>query len=139
MGDYKKQENRLICKMLNKSSSIISTLFNMMSMQLNRIGIIYPESSFKIFWDSVVVCFIVINIFYIPMSLSFSLDKSSQMTQLLFETIPSYIFIAEIILNFNTAYYSQGVIHIKRSDIFFHYLRHNFLWDLLVAIPFILA
>lgn len=39
------------------------------------------------------------------MSLSFELDKSSQLSTLFFETIPSYIFIAEILLNFNTAYY----------------------------------
>lgn len=44
---------------------------------INRIGIIYPESTFKIIWDSIVVCIIVMNIFYIPMSLSFSFDKSS--------------------------------------------------------------
>lgn len=45
------------------------------------------------------------------MSLSFEIDKSTQTTQLIFETIPSYIFIIEILLNFNTAYYKHGIIH----------------------------
>lgn len=45
------------------------------------------------------------------MSLSFDLDKSSTLIWLFFETIPSYVFIFEIILNFNTAFYSQGRIH----------------------------
>lgn len=78
---------------------------------MNKLGVIYPESSFKIIWDSIVVLIIVINIFFIPMSLSFDLDKSSTSVWLFFETIPSYIFIAEILLNFNTAYYSHGIIH----------------------------
>ena len=104
-----------------------------------RIGVIYPESTFKIIWDSIVVCFIVINIFFIPMSLSFELDKSSTLVWLFFETIPSYIFIAEIILNFNTAYYSHGTIHSTRKEIFHHYVSESFWWDLIISIPYVLS
>ncbi|CAD8133742.1 unnamed protein product [Paramecium octaurelia] len=138
-GSQKQILNGLICQIFNKIIFQTLSLWNFISQYLNKIGIIYPESTFKIFWDTVVVCFIVINIFYIPMSLSFELDKSSQISTLLFETIPSYIFIVEILLNFNTAYYSHGIIHTNRSDIFFHYISNNFIWDLLIAIPFILA
>lgn len=101
--------------------------------------VIQPESSFKILWDSILVFIIILNIFYIPMSLSFDLDISGTSTALFFETIPSYIFILEILLNFNTAYYTHGVIHTKRSEIFRFYIKGNFLWDLLIAIPFVLA
>ncbi|CAK62193.1 unnamed protein product (macronuclear) [Paramecium tetraurelia] len=138
-GNQKQKLNNLIHLIFNKMIFQIIQIWNLISQSLNKIAIIYPESTFKIIWDSVVVCFIVINIFFIPMSLSFELDKSSQISTLLFETIPSYIFIVEILLNFNTAYYSQGIIHTNRSQIFFHYLSNNFIWDLLIAIPFILA
>ncbi|CAD8075620.1 unnamed protein product [Paramecium sonneborni] len=145
-GDFKnfkrgkdKEEKQILCLIINKIVTFIVALWNFVCQYLNRIAIIYPESSFKIIWDSIVVCFIVINIFYIPMSLSFELDKSSQISILFFETIPSYIFIIEIMLNFNTAYYSQGIIHTNRSEIFFHYIQNNFCWDLLITIPFVLA
>ncbi|CAD8143061.1 unnamed protein product [Paramecium pentaurelia] len=138
-GNQKQKLNNLLYRIFNKMIFQIIQLWNLISQSLNKIAIIYPESTFKIIWDTVVVCFIVINIFFIPMSLSFELDKSSQISTLFFETIPSYIFIVEILLNFNTAYYSQGIIHTNRSDIFFHYISNNFIWDLLIAIPFILA
>jgi hypothetical protein len=91
-------------------------------------------------WDSIVVFFIVINIFYIPMRISFSIDKSnSAVSLLLLETIPSYIFMFEILLNFNTAFYLEGIIHTQRKEIFKHYLTGNFIWDLVVIIPFLLS
>jgi hypothetical protein len=63
-------------------------------------------------WDSLVVFLIVINIFYIPMKLSFVINKKdSKATTLLLETFPSYVFIVEILLKFNTAYYHKGIIH----------------------------
>ncbi|CAD8160863.1 unnamed protein product [Paramecium octaurelia] len=137
-GKQREEEN-IVCSIVNKIVTLMVAIWNVICKYLNRITIIYPESSFKIFWDSIVVCFIVINIFYIPMSLSFELDKSNQISILFFETIPSYIFIVEIILNFNTAFYNQGVIHTNRSEIFFHYIQNNFCWDLLITIPFVLA
>lgn len=73
------------------------------------------------------------------MSLSFDLDKSDTSVTLFFETIPSYVFIAEILLNFNTAYYKHGLVHTDRMEIFKNYVGGSFGWDLMIAIPFILA
>ncbi|CAK74825.1 unnamed protein product (macronuclear) [Paramecium tetraurelia] len=137
-GKQREEEN-IVCSIFNKIVTFMVAIWNVICRYSNRLAIIYPESSFKIFWDSIVVCIIVINIFYIPMSLSFELDKSNQISILFFETIPSYIFIVEIMLNFNTAFYNQGIIHTNRSEIFFHYIQNNFCWDLLITIPFVLA
>lgn len=49
------------------------------------------------------------------MSLSFEISKDNAISSMFFETIPSYIFILEILLNFNTAYYLNGIIHSKRT------------------------
>lgn len=73
------------------------------------------------------------------MSLSFDLDNSDTSVNLFFETIPSYVFIAEIVLNFNTAYYKHGIVHTKRLDILKNYVGGSFCWDLMIAVPFILA
>ncbi|CAD8209313.1 unnamed protein product [Paramecium pentaurelia] len=129
----------IMCRNLKKMEGAFSIIKTIIEYLFNRIGVIYPESTFKIIWDSIVVCFIVINIFFIPMSLSFELDKSSTLVWLFFETIPSYIFIAEILLNFNTAYYGHGVIHSTRKEIFHHYVSENFWWDLMISIPYVLS
>ncbi|CAD8195699.1 unnamed protein product [Paramecium pentaurelia] len=129
----------IMCRNLKKMEGAFSVIKAILEYLFNRIGVIYPESTFKIIWDSIVVCFIVINIFFIPMSLSFELDKSSTLVWLFFETIPSYIFIAEILLNFNTAYYGHGVIHSTRKEIFHHYVSENFWWDLMISIPYVLS
>ena len=129
----------MMCRNLKKMEGAFSIIRVLLEYLFIKIGVIYPESTFKIIWDSIVVCFIVINIFFIPMSLSFELDKSSTLVWLFFETIPSYIFIAEILLNFNTAYYSHGIIHSTRKEIFHHYVSENFWWDLMISIPYVFS
>lgn len=67
-------------------------------------------------WDILVVALIILNIFYIPMKISFEIDKKdNEFSSFLLETLPSYVFILEIILNFNTAYYRKGIIHTSRK------------------------
>jgi len=58
---------------------------------------------------------------------------------MLLETLPSWVFILEIVFNFNTAYYHKGMIHKDRKEIFKQYIKTNFLWDLIVVIPFLLS
>ncbi|KAM3138944.1 hypothetical protein pb186bvf_008957 [Paramecium bursaria] len=118
------------------------SIYNYLGKNLfDKISVIQPDSPVKIIWDLVVIFFIVLNIFYIPMNLSFNLDVSSSYgISLFFETIPSYIFILEILLNFNTAFYYEGVIHQKRGQIFTFYIQKgSFWWDLLIVIPYVLA
>lgn len=46
------------------------------------------------------------------MRLAFSLNKKdNNISQLFLETFPSYLFILEILLNFNTAYYNKGIAY----------------------------
>lgn len=52
------------------------------------------------------------------------------------DDLPSWVFLLDIILNFNTGYYSKGVIIKKRSKIFKHYVKGSFCWDLIVIVPF---
>ncbi|CAD8186045.1 unnamed protein product [Paramecium pentaurelia] len=79
-------------------------------------SVIKPDSKFKLIMDLIILVLIIINIFYIPM-----------------------IFLIEIILNFNTAYYSKGMIHESRQKIFKHYVQGEFAYDLIVVIPFLIS
>lgn len=51
---------------------------------------------------------LTINITYIPMKLAFHIEIESETAKLLLDSLPNYIFMAEILLNFNTAFYSHG-------------------------------
>ncbi|CAD8180977.1 unnamed protein product [Paramecium pentaurelia] len=102
------------------------------------VKVIKPDSLFKIVWDIILLLFIVVNIFYIPIYISFDV-RSSGLFEWIFDLLPSWVFIAEIILNFNTAYYDKGLMHEDRKQIMKHYVKGNFFWDIIVVIPFLIS
>ncbi|CAK62036.1 unnamed protein product (macronuclear) [Paramecium tetraurelia] len=104
-----------------------------------NIRVIKPDSKVKLLVDCTILILIVMNIFYIPMQLSFSLQENAQTVDFLFSTIPSWVFLMEIVVNFNTAYYYKGMIHEDRSKIFQHYIKGDFFKDVLVVIPFLIS
>ncbi|CAD8147087.1 unnamed protein product [Paramecium octaurelia] len=102
------------------------------------VKVIKPDSLFKIIWDIVLLLFIVVNIFYIPIYISFDV-RSQGVFEWIFDLLPSWVFVAEILLNFNTAYYDKGLMHEDRKQIMKHYVKGNFFWDLIVIIPFLIS
>lgn len=77
---------------------------------LFRFSILLPDSVGKIIWDSFILLLLCINLLYIPVKISFSQIATYKNPYLLtfFDDFPSWAFILDIILNFNTAYYSKG-------------------------------
>jgi hypothetical protein len=93
-----------------RSGIQISTLQNSVSFShlfLSRnLTVFQPDSYNKILWDSLVVLLIILNIFYIPMKLAFSLNINSNLfTSYFLDDLPSWVFLLEIVFNFNTAFY----------------------------------
>jgi hypothetical protein len=120
--------------------TILDVLYRLQRFIAHKIPVIEPDSVFKVFWDSTVVILIIINIFYIPMKLSFDFTQDSQpLATMVLQTIPSWFFMVDILLNFNTAYYHKGMIHTRRNEIIEHYLQSNFRWDLIIVVPFIIS
>jgi hypothetical protein len=78
------------------------------------IKVIKPDSLFKIVWDIILLIFVVMNIFYIPIYISFDV-RSTGVFEWIFDLLPSWVFIAEMLLNFNTAYYDKGLMHEDRK------------------------
>jgi hypothetical protein len=69
---------------------------------LKYFTVVNPDSTFKLIWDIFELFVLVINVFYIPMKLSFDIDiKDQVLLELLFDIIPLVTFIIEIIINFN--------------------------------------
>lgn len=99
---------------------------------------IEPDARWKILWDMAVLLAIVVNIFYIPMELCFEFDSNSDVTFIL-NTLPSYLFVLDIFLTFNTAYYWKGQIHRDQLEIIKHYAKGKLLMDTIIVVPLLLA
>ncbi|CAK62923.1 unnamed protein product (macronuclear) [Paramecium tetraurelia] len=121
-----------------RATRLLHCLENCQDFLSRNIIVIRPDSKFKIIWDILLLLFIVMNIFYIPINISFNISTSG-VFEYLFDLLPSWIFVAEIIINFNTAYYDKGLMHEDRKSIVKHYLKDNFFWDLIVVIPFLMS
>lgn len=98
---------------------------------------IHPGNNFLYFWDIFLSLLTIINIFYIPLEASFNIEKHDYfITSFLFGTLPSYIFTIDILIQFNKGYYKKGVLIIQQKEIFWHYIKGNLAWDLLIVVPF---
>lgn len=50
------------------------------------------------------------------------------------DIIPTFTFTLEILINFNTAFYKEGLIHSTRKSISKNYLKGDFIIDLSVLV-----
>ena len=71
-----------------------------------------PDSLGKIFWDTFIMAITILNIFYIPTKLAFEIElEDDGLSYFLLEYIPTWVFIIDVLLNFNTAFYDEGKIN----------------------------
>lgn len=63
-----------------------------------------PNSNCKLVWDTLILLNLLFVIFYVPLKVSFNCRIES----FILNHFPFYCFLLEIVLNFNTAYYSRG-------------------------------
>ena len=54
---------------------------------------------------------------------------------IIFEVLPGWIFLFQVILDLSTSYYSKGVYITKRTKIMKHYFKYNFLLDFVTIFP----
>ncbi|CAD8146742.1 unnamed protein product [Paramecium pentaurelia] len=102
--------------------------------------VLLPADKFLFIWDLLMMLVTIANIFYVPLQLSFNLnedDLGSIFT--LFSTIPSCIFLIDLILTFFKGYYDRGILQRNKGKIFWHYIKGDFLLDLAIVLPFILS
>lgn len=48
------------------------------------------------------------------------------------DDLPNYGLIIDMLFNFNTGYYSKGLLILDRKKIVIHYLKKRFIWDLII-------
>ncbi|CAK77349.1 unnamed protein product (macronuclear) [Paramecium tetraurelia] len=129
----------------SKKGSLVIYLIILRNQQRQKLNIfssiikpIKPDNSYKLYWDVLVFFILLINIIYIPLKISFEISVVDG-ANLLLDTLPQYVFVFEILLNFNVAYYSRGVLVLNRGQIFKHYLKGKFALDFIVLIPFMIG
>ncbi|CAD8064276.1 unnamed protein product [Paramecium sonneborni] len=116
----------------------IKMYINFLSIFSSIIRPIKPDNLLKLYWDVVVFLILLINLLYIPLKISFDITVVDGVDYFL-DTLPQYVFVFEILLNFNVAYYSRGVLVLNRGQIFKHYLKGKFILDFIVIIPFMIG
>lgn len=55
-----------------------------------------------------------------------------------FESVSRYIFLIDLILNFNTAFYQSGRLVLERGEIAKEYLKKTFFQDFIIVVTFFL-
>lgn len=84
-----------------------------------------PDGSFRVAIDMICLIFIVFELLQIPLLLSFPEIETTEIDMI--SNFINFFFAADIIMNFNTAFYKRGVVVKKRKEIALYYLSHWFI------------
>ncbi|EGR29530.1 hypothetical protein IMG5_154180 [Ichthyophthirius multifiliis] len=128
-------ESQFFQKMLNQKCKNINfqkyaIIKHLVQFIKNHNKVIFPDSNFKIIWNILLITFIIWLTYLIPLYVTFDLiDKS--VTQL-----PILIFLQDILIKFNTAYYKKGLVETSRYQICKNYLKNQFAFDLFILLLF---
>lgn len=82
--------------------------------------IIIPNQPIKICWDIFIFLLLSLNIFYIPIKITWEDSGKggyilSEWMRIFLNDLPGWAFLIDIVLNFNTAFYDQGIIICQRK------------------------
>lgn len=96
-------------------------------------NIFIPDSSVREQWDILCIFFILYQNFIIMFLLSYT--HASAYYHYIILTVIDFLFICEMLLNFNTGYFADGVLVKYRVKIFKTYLKTLLIFDVLACIP----
>ena len=96
-----------------------------------------PNSKTKIAWNILLFLLLLANFFTIPLKVSFSnfSTGSGRLTELTY--VSSVFFLLDMLLNFNSAYFSKGLIITERIKIIHSYVKKNLLFDLITLLAYL--
>lgn len=96
-----------------------------------------PDGAFRIFWDLLIILFIIYDLIMVPFEISFSTDTSKVIE--IINYVVAACFILDVVLTFNTGYYSKGMVVLERKKIARYYLKGWFWLDLITSFPYEIA
>jgi len=95
----------------------------------------HPQSLFRQRWDTILILVLLYNVFVIPFRLGFEPDVQDK-TMDGIDIFVDTFFMADVALNFRTAYYDKGRLVIDRHKVAKNYLRGGFLLDFFTSLPY---
>lgn len=114
---------------------------NLLIDYVRKINVFKPDDPVILLWNLIMFFFVVINAFYVPLKLGFELNESDVNDFLYFtvEKCSAWVFLFDVFIILNTAYFSKGVFISERFKILYHYMKYSAILDLLSLIPILLA
>ena len=100
--------------------------------KINEIPIITPDSRLSLIWDIFILILLQFVLFYFPfhIGIEFFIRKKVVLFYDIFRLyLPTGAFSIDIIVRFNTAFYSKGILVIERKKIIKNYLTNSFIPD----------
>ncbi|CAD8122991.1 unnamed protein product [Paramecium sonneborni] len=100
-----------------------------------------PDDTIIIIWNIYFLWIVTINVLFVSLRLSFEeiVEMDWNLKDFIFEQLPTYSFLLEIIIKFNTCIYSRGVLIKNRKRLIKRYIRREFLIDMVLIIPFFIG
>ena len=99
--------------------------------------LIFPDDTFKEKWEIVVAIMVLYACLWVPYFMAFSDSIEQRPLILAVDALFDFIFLIDVVINFNTAYYdAQDVLIVNRSKIATEYLKFWFWLDIISALPF---
>lgn len=95
----------------------------------------HPLEPWRQRWDFALILVLLFNVFVIPFRLGFEPDSQSISMDVL-DLIIDIFFLADVAINFRTAYYEKARLVIDPKKISYKYLKGNFWLDLFTSLPY---
>ena len=128
-------DNKMALKLFGNKAAV---LIEQRRQEQKGEGVIHPFSTFRWYWDILLICFISMHVILLPVSISFLSDDLS-LHWLILNGISDSIFLVDICLNFKTGIVdpnNQEEVILDKKVIRRKYLRGWFFIDLLSSLPF---
>ena len=128
---FLRKKTKFFIKKLRKNYELINIIIKNLK-SLAKLNVVFdPTIKIRIIWDLIIMFSLFMNFLIIPFEISFHLR---------FSPIKKYfvtLFIIDILIRFNTAYFDKGWLIYSRKKIFFNYiLSYKFYFDILAIFPF---
>ena len=99
---------------------------------LKNIIVFDPSKKLKLCWDLIMVLLTIFQFFIIPIDLTFEISFINLYIPN-FWSINLFLFILDIIINFNTGFFLKGSLTLERNEIFQNYIKKSFFTDLITC------
>lgn len=128
-------DNKLALKLFGNKAAVL--LEQRRQAQRGK-GVIHPFSTFRWYWDILLIIFISIHVILLPVNIAF-LSNDLSLHWLILNGISDFIFIVDIFLNFRTGLVdpnNQEEVILDKNIITMNYLKGWFFVDMTSSLPF---